>query len=135
MTVQGELFPLVSPESVEAMFRQAQAEFREVAPELPKGALLRLMGELSLLRQVVQGLSVKARVTPEYRQRQAVRTLDVPALLAGHFSACQEKPPESTSPTLSLHSSSTVSRNARRLPGGRSFRPKWRRCSTESKPA
>lgn len=134
MTVQGELFPLVSPETVEALFRQAQAEFREVAPELPKGALLRLMGELSLVRQVVQGLSVKARVTPEYRQRQAVRVLDVPAILAGHFST-SPKPPESTSPTLSILSSSTASRNARPLRGGRSFRPKWRRYSTESKPA
>lgn len=135
MSLQGELFPLVSAETVEALFRQAQAEFREVSPELPKGALLRLMGELSLVRQVVQGLSVKARVTPEYRQRQAVRTLDVPAILAGHFAPSPGKHPESTSPTLSLLSSSTASRSGRPLRGGRSFRPKWRRCSTESKPA
>lgn len=135
MTSQGELFPLVSAETVEALFRQAQAEFREVAPELPKGALLRLMGELSLVRQVVQGLSVKARVTPEYRQRQSVRTLDVPALLAGHYSACQEKPPASTSPMLSLVSSSTANRNGPPTRGGRLYRPKWRRSSTVSKPA
>lgn len=135
MSLQGELFPLISPETVEALVRQWQAELRDILPEMPKDALLRVMGEVSLAREVTHRYAEKIRCTSAYRHRQSVAVLDPATVLAARFSAYRENPPESTSPTLSLVSSSTANRTGRRTPGGRSSRSKWRRSSTASKPA
>ena len=137
MSRQGELFPLVSLESLLALLNQWRAEILEIGPELTKDALLRLMNEVSLGRTVTRALIYKARITPEFAQRMAVKHAFEPVLgfAIAHSWQCRERPPGSTSPTLSLASSSTDSRSGPRTPGGRSSPPKWRHSSTVSNPA